>query len=330
MFYGGAAASAVKQGGSSTAPTPSTLGPAAPVKEVAALTKASAALDVRRKFTRLLVQAMAAVSMISLWSSENSSPPEHIERRPPTDDTAFRAIVEILCASYAKGASVSYGMLCDIPGALSRMAYRLSAVSLHPSSSAELSRFNQRRAELKNNVLILAAQVSSLAMQRCEASGLAAPAAVAAALTPFVALTPALAQALSIAAVSQNSSLSCSPPPQHLIASAVRPFRNLWVHLLFSRVADQPQSIMWPQAWRAAVRAIAVHSPLLIARGAPSSFDRDVGIAAGGAPSSNRTSFILDSFVAEQVQYESDVLRQWGCRLCGVWLLLLSYQSITF
>ena len=190
------------------------------------------------------------------------------------------------------------------------------------SAQAAVHVASVRRSELQARLLQLVVQVGAHAMRRFD--GLAAPALAAgggpgavrsALLAPVVALTPALAHCLALpsdvpalgsstaGSLSAKRALAVSgAPPPRLGAAALRPFRTLWVYLLSCRdAAEAAPRVAWMQEWQAAVRTIALRSPVLVARGVNTIFDTDVGVAAGGVPSAARVSFPLESLVAEQV-----------------------------
>jgi predicted RecA/RadA family phage recombinase len=267
---------------------------------------------------------MAAVSIAAFTNPSHLKIASAATALEAFDDGPFRTTVDIMCASYAKGCTTTdgsnIGALSAVPITLARIAARLrkfadastlrgpggSALFLSDAASVlgDRKSLEALRAELRNSVLLLVAHVGAPAIRRFESAGVATSGALAAAFAPMVALLPALAQVMQ--PNQRDAAIGFFPLPSHLTPSSVRPFRNLWVHLVLSRITDEipsqlsQQEVGWSPAWRAAVSAIAVHSPLLIARSAPSCYDRDVGVAAGGAPSSIRGSVALEAAVLEQ------------------------------
>lgn len=291
----------------------------------------------RRRFRRALTLVMASVATRDLVAP----PPAPHAAAAAVDEAPFHTAVEVLCTSYAQvaAASTSAGgrVSSDVPVALSRLSARVEGAvadrradlaalergdrgvpaprHAFQGAQAALARASARRGELQARLLLLTAQVGAQALKRFDAG--AGGAALSALLAPVAALAPALAHCLAQpseaspggggAAASHRGAPAAlrvaalgSSVPLRLGAAALKPFRTLWVHLLSCRIAEG-HGAGRPQEWHAAVRTIALRSPVLVARGAASCFDTDVGVAVGGAPSASRASPALEAFVAEQV-----------------------------
>ena len=266
-------------------------------------------------------------------------------------------------------------MSSDIPDALARLSSRMQSVVFSRRTELaeiEKSTFNGsrprrallnaqaavsnamgRRDALQSRIMVLIAQVGAQAMKRFDSSGstlgVAPPngglcAMLSSLLAPVAALAPALAHCLAPVESSKPSTYSdgmsngsggCGAPFR-LGSTALKPFRTFWVHMLSGRVLDGAIPIGWSQEWHKAVRIIALYSPVLVARGAASCFDTDVGMAVGGGPSGARSSVSLEAFVAEQVRdilhpaiFNFSLILSWPRPLIVISALLFKPVSLT-
>ena len=149
-----------------------------------------------------------------------------------------------------------------------------------------------KRADFRQRLLALAMQLGSEAFQKDAGGGssVANNAALLGAVLP--ALAHALAPTTELSGPDAAHNLSdrenhfyaamTQGVPQRSSAASVRVYRSLWLALIALRLADSsgvsPQGGLrrWPSQWLRAVRAIAVHTPVLVVR------PHQPGVGSGG------------------------------------------------